>query len=827
MLPAVTTAADSLVAAASFCRLECDHKELFQPEYKRSNRTKGLKILRCFPHCCPNHMDRSYCGSSLHVLVRTTPTSDAASQLSQAQASPDGVGELSVFARFESASDPGMELGECVSFDSVTATTQSEENPEGQWIPGVKERPPAPTAVVKHMGNLGAENALVYQLNGKIYSRWYYDWESGANKAQRLMKHVLKAYVFEKIHSSSSNNSSDGEASSPYLYRVVAVIVSPEFTVISYRRAPSEVVSMMKSESYNYNPSHNNYNHGNPVLPPSAPRHLSPTSGDRNKRSAMDAMEGSNRWQLDELQSSSLRHQDMDPRMMKRRRPVGAVGPTDSFLRSSGASSVSVSSPLLVRGIHNTSSLFEDKVMWEHTNSTAVTTSKNLALLYWFVQWTPLTCYASFVDELVHITHRRLLEPLAPSNHHVGKINCFLRVFLEHAEGAGSGSDPHHASSQSKPLPFELETLLRVVSQAALWFFSEETRQWIRLFFQQHAENTLNKQALRRSFLIWITETEERLNHHVFAMTSLKTLTNVAEEIIAAVYSYEMFHSKRPQLRQILGDHGFAGWNAFVAQIRDTYIASSGVGNQSTTKGSAQAASFVQMGVVRNMFEQGWNGEWLLDTEEAVWKPTTTGSNSRRDPVSLFTMFDLISQITRLELVLSVQERILRVRSANTIMSGFDSMRLVLDGQERLFRVFPNGVSSSVNDGSCGDYIGSMHMESKGKRLVVYLELFRWAMTTSGSGASDPSYHMRMRIECWRNHRLYVNGEVLQTTSASSFADEERPYLGEMKLRAKRKAISKAHARHFHASVPSSSSVPMPAAWKQMGRFRLSYHRLA
>ncbi|KAF1325899.1 hypothetical protein FI667_g8894, partial [Globisporangium splendens] len=805
--------ADSPVAAVSFCRLECDHKELFQPEYKR-----------CFPHCCPNHMDRSYCGSSLHVLVHTTSTSDAAPQPSQSQASPDGVGELSVFARFESASDPGMELGECVSFDSVTAATQSEENPEGQWIPGVKERPSALAAVVKHTGHLGTENALVFQLNGKIYSRWYYDWESGANKAQRLMKHVLKAYVFEKLHTSSSSSDSDGEASSPYLYRVVAVIVSPEFTVISYRRAPSEVVNTMKSEGYNYN-------HGNALLPPSASRHLSPTSGDRNKRSAMDAMEVNNRWQLDELQGSSLRHQDVDPRMVKRRRPVGAGEPTDSFLRSSGASSVSASSPLLLRGLHNTPSLFEDKVMWEHTNGAAVTTSKNLALLYWFVQWTPLACYASFVDELVHITHRRLLEPLAPSNHHVGKINCFSRVLLEHAEGAGSGSDPHHASSQPKPLPFELETLLRAVSQAALWFFSEETRQWIRLFFQHHAENILDKQALRASFLMWITETEERLNHHVFAMTSLKTLTNVAEEIIAAVYSYEMFHSKRPQVRQILGDHGFAGWNAFVAQIRDAYIASSGVRNHSTKTGSAQTASFMQTGVVRNAFEQGWNGEWLLDTEEAVWKPMITGSNigSRCDPISLFTMFDLISQIARLELVLSVQERMLRVRSANTITSGFDSMRLVLDGQERLFRVFPNGVSSSVNDGSCGDYIGSMHMESKGERLVVYLELFHWAMTTSGggSGASDPSYHVRMRIECWRNHRLYVNGEVLQTTSASSFADEERPYLGEMKLRAKRKAISKAHARHFHASVLNSSSAPTPPAWKQMGRFRLSYHRLA
>ncbi|KAG2811479.1 hypothetical protein PC119_g21151, partial [Phytophthora cactorum] len=37
------------VTASSFFRLECAHEQLFHSEYKRSNRTKGLKILRCFP----------------------------------------------------------------------------------------------------------------------------------------------------------------------------------------------------------------------------------------------------------------------------------------------------------------------------------------------------------------------------------------------------------------------------------------------------------------------------------------------------------------------------------------------------------------------------------------------------------------------------------------------------------------------------------------------------------------------------------------------------------------------------------------------------------
>lgn len=645
----------------------------------------------------------------------------------------------------------------------------------------------------------------MFQLNGKIYSRWYYDWESGANKAQRLMKHVLKAYVFEKCAVDSKGNlvtslaGSKNPATQSHLYRVAAVIVSPEFTVISYRRAPTETLTLKgDAQQISY--------YGTPQRLPS------PTGSERHKRALGDVTikeDLSYQWGGDHA-SSHHHFDDVDPRTMKRRRP------TDSFVRPVSSSTLgSVTTPSLVRGL----GMFEDKVMWEHVNASAVTMSKNLALLLCFAQWTPLSTYAPFVDELVHITHRQLLEPLAPTNNQVGKINCFSRVLLEQAEWASA------PKTTKAVLPYELEALLRVVVQATLWFFSDETRQGFRVFFAQHANNILDKHALRASFLAFVRETEERLNHHVFAMTPLKSLANVAEEIIAAVYSYETFHGKRPRVRQILGSHGFVGWNAFVAQIRDSYIAASlsrkhkSSGHVGFASNPPTAAStFLQTCVARNVFEHGWNGEWLLDTEEAVWKQQDPAVEST---ISLFTIFDLISQIGRLEIGLGVQERTLRVRSSNSMTPGTDAMSLVLDGRERIFRLFPNGMSSSVNDGSTGDYIGSIHMEGK-ERLVVYLELFRWAVNSN-----DRSHHVRMRIECWRNHRLYVNGEMLQTVSASSFAEEERPYLSEMKLRAKRKSVSKAHARQYHAAVsPGPSAAAFPPAWKALGRFRLSYHRL-
>lgn len=89
-------------------------------------------------------MERSYCGSALHVIVHTIKplAPQEVMEPPPDEYLPDAlaVGDLAVFARFESASDPGLEVGECLSFDTVSSNTQSEENPEGRWIPSSRER---------------------------------------------------------------------------------------------------------------------------------------------------------------------------------------------------------------------------------------------------------------------------------------------------------------------------------------------------------------------------------------------------------------------------------------------------------------------------------------------------------------------------------------------------------------------------------------------------------------------------------------------------------------------------------------------------------------
>uniref|UniRef100_H3H9S0 Uncharacterized protein n=1 Tax=Phytophthora ramorum TaxID=164328 RepID=H3H9S0_PHYRM len=219
---------------------------------------------------------------------------------------------------------------------------------------------------------------------------------------------------------------------------------------------------------------------------------------------------------------------------------------------------------------------------------------------------------------------------------------------------------------------------------------------------------------------------------------------------------------------------------------------------------------------------------WVLDVDEAVWKSgekamkrevVVVGGDIRdgSGAVSLFTLFDIISHVVRVEVAINVQARTLHARSTQGTAGILDCMRLVLDGQERVFSMFPNGMASGIDAGRSGDYIGEMRVDQSG-RLVVYLQVFNWSIRED-----SPSYHLRTRIECWRSRRLCISGDVLATTAPFSFYPREASRLGEMSLRDKRKAVDRSFAEQTqeNSNVEWATSAP----WKEMGRFRLSYRK--
>ncbi|KAJ0392268.1 hypothetical protein P43SY_005873 [Pythium insidiosum] len=208
------------VSSTRFLRFACDH-ELFQPEYQsydipesRSNRRRGTKILRCFPHCCPDHKPRCYCGCSLQVAVTF---GDAAT------ASADDIG---VYARFEPLDDPSNPPYHSGDVVPVPVRSVTESAAWTEWIQAVRE------SAIKQAQM--PQNTVLYVLNNNRFPRWYYSYDSGAKKTQRAMKHVLKVYIFRL---EPSTDQQQRRSDSRVLATVLSSISSTTFTLVSYRRA--------------------------------------------------------------------------------------------------------------------------------------------------------------------------------------------------------------------------------------------------------------------------------------------------------------------------------------------------------------------------------------------------------------------------------------------------------------------------------------------------------------------------------------------------------------------------------------------------------------
>ncbi|KAF4141689.1 hypothetical protein GN958_ATG09136 [Phytophthora infestans] len=584
------------VSTCSYFRLECGHEQLFHSEYKRSNRTRGLKILRCFPHCCPEHIDRSYCGSSLSVKIRL-----AERPVGSAPFQPPPSELLAVFARFEVVNDVSLRPGECVEVDKLQEGVQTETNLDGQWIAGVLDRPSGLVVTIRGSDTaLDEEKPVVFHLNSKAFPRWYYYCKSGANKAQRLIKHSLKTYVMECVAVDMDDNLTTISSREAYtqLYRVLHAVSSPEFTVISYRRAPLDQLQAAQAHAASQLATQQSLQQvkGEPLglqtegaspstqratgvsrqmLPQSvySPAHNASVVPIAHAR---DVSQGSGR--SSSRLGSLLRENPLNEAKRQRRIP-----PT----RSSDQGMIH---PL------------QDKLIWEHVNAPAVAVSKNMALLLAFVRWTPVRLYASQVDEVVNSIKLKLLDT-SRTTPKKDNLDCFSRLIFQHAQveesvrAAGSG-----------PLPLELETLLRVASQTVLWLLSHETLGWFREFFRLNAALILDKKAIRSCFIQFLLELEDHLNAEVFAASTLHSLANVAEQSLDRKATFKM---------------AFPSYNPV---------------------------------------ERNWNGEWLLDTDDVQWDINEASSSLGRkmdaDPrvpdVSLFSMVEMMTQIVRIEVAIDV-----------------------------------------------------------------------------------------------------------------------------------------------------------------------------
>ncbi|KAH7485546.1 uncharacterized protein KRP23_4593 [Phytophthora ramorum] len=225
------------VVSCRFTRLSCseDDHPLFRRYYARSNRERGVKLLRCFPHCCPEHVQRCYCGTSIHVQLTFAAELPAASQANLfvcARFEPSRVvplwpAQIAATPGFEGEDEPNQESerklqpGEVVPLPSSLVATGKRQAKQTQWIRADREGEVKQKALPK--------NAALYVLNNHRFPKWLYSYDSSITRTQREMTHHLVVYVFQLRGTSSQPGEVDAT--------VLARHESPGFSLISYRRS--------------------------------------------------------------------------------------------------------------------------------------------------------------------------------------------------------------------------------------------------------------------------------------------------------------------------------------------------------------------------------------------------------------------------------------------------------------------------------------------------------------------------------------------------------------------------------------------------------------
>ncbi|CAK4181150.1 unnamed protein product [Aphanomyces euteiches] len=205
--PQVATAFD-----CTFVACQCE-KPMFGDNYIRCNRANGRKQLRCFPHCCPDHILHCSCGGPIMISV------DLAHSPALARPSK----EIVMYAHGERWNMPELHIDDVITHDTIVSRLHHSGNERGDWVKGVVQP------------GLSTATTLLFNFNqNSRHTGWPYNWKGSATKVDRNRKHVFKAYVFQVLRGGSS-------------LRVLNWISSTPFTMSSFRRCNTTPTSRTNS----------------------------------------------------------------------------------------------------------------------------------------------------------------------------------------------------------------------------------------------------------------------------------------------------------------------------------------------------------------------------------------------------------------------------------------------------------------------------------------------------------------------------------------------------------------------------------------------------
>ncbi|KAF0685122.1 Aste57867_22947 [Aphanomyces stellatus] len=183
----------------SFTKEDCRCGEpIFSYKYLRTQRLDSIKLIRCFPHCCPCHSYGNLCSTGVDVKA-----------LNVLQDLADAV----LFARFQGSDKIIFQPGHLLDAKSIADNIRSPENKKGVWIPG-------------HSTIDRTSTIKIFHLNEGNAVGWHYSWVGSSTQAHRACLHHLVAYLMRPTVA-------DGKP----MFEVVQSTASPPFIVMSYRRA--------------------------------------------------------------------------------------------------------------------------------------------------------------------------------------------------------------------------------------------------------------------------------------------------------------------------------------------------------------------------------------------------------------------------------------------------------------------------------------------------------------------------------------------------------------------------------------------------------------
>ncbi|KAG6960126.1 hypothetical protein JG688_00009754 [Phytophthora aleatoria] len=742
--------------SAVYMRAICPHKQLFEGEYKRSNRAGGIKVCRCFPHCCPCHVKRSYCGSPLEVSVHFDPGVQAH------QVSLDAT-NIVVFARFEIVGEDKLPA-DIFSLRSLRSTCKGDSSVEAPWIEGVRQL------------TYQQQGSLTFMLNGEPYDKWYYHWESSSHKTQRATKHVLRAYVFYQVPGCQDMRPAEqGNLFAGDILDLLCFVDSPPFTLVSYRRS-SKKDSIKLTGTQNVSD-----NTAIPISETGTIRRMDTELGHRfqsqerseqtryfDVASCADEAPPPSRTQREQLQHDLYR-QFQEREGLE----FWLLTPEDAALSEPLLhSQIESQEQRLVFHRHREGNLsFEsDEGMAEGLSKEGRAESVEITSAPETFRQPEQAAVQPFVSN-----HRRQsgrneyqLQQLTD----LAIIHCCVSHFTTRFPGDAENVEMAWAKAIYKYWSFEggdavhlarmlqnvsrseniertfsftgstnrrLEEILQVLAEICVWVFSPENIQFAQALLAEcyplldrstsgHYDTGSNlcTAFLRCVERCW-SSLDEFLQTHL-SETTIRSVRDLSDAVLGVVYGDPALEELRPKLRAVVDglDDWFddnmnshtsgsphcklVGWRGFVAQVREVFL--------------VQQCSTHHLPVQLLNAPNRWTGDWLLRPSTLAFTLHTDQGSSTRIPShdgtsmvsitgcmsSMWTSCLVLSQLVHLKLtVVGDPLHTVNIQAESSLLSPNSSwMRLICDGRIRVAPVAPNGLTSLLPGSSYlfgGDYI--------------------------------------------------------------------------------------------------------------------------